>query len=264
LPTWIEKMEKTVRILYKLEAGMVLDIYEDFQDEIGYQGKAILIEKIKDGDSYYLMDEELKPSDQKSYDDNDKLMIVKYNRLVNYFKGNERKKANSKCKLLYTELIKLRRDKVTEYEEMNKLIDTYRTLYKTVFTIVGRLLSEYDNFYIIRYIQQDRILWRPAIFSSERWKVKFIEDHTGWFMDFTTNRNIRVIKCVNPKEGMRNSDLVEYTTYDGISSKMYDKIVNIHEYHKKKDKLAKELKEQEEYDLIDDDEIENLINNKYK
>lgn len=262
MPTWIVKMENNRRILTKLEPGMILDIYEDFQDETGYQGKAILLEKIKNGDSYYLSDEELKPSDQKSYDEDDKLAIVKYNRLINYFKGNERKKPNNKCRLLYNELIKLRKDKVEEYAEMNKLIDTYRSLYKTVFSIVGRLLSEYDNFYLIRFIQQDRLLWRPAIFSSERWKVKFIEDHTGWALDFTTNRNIRVVKCVNPKEGMRNSDLVEYTTYDGISSKMYDKIVNIHEYHKKKDRLARELKEQEENDFIDDDEIDNLINNK--
>lgn len=247
--------EKKVRILTKLKAGMTLDIFEDFQEEKVYEGRAILIEKIKDGDSFYLSDEELKPVDRKSYNDEQILEILKYNRLIGYFMGTDSKKPNVKCKKLYGQLIRLRRDKLSDYEKMEKLIDEYRLVYNTSSTIFGRLLSEYDNYYIIRFIQQDRLVWHHSIFSSERWKVRFIEDHTGWSVDFTTARNIRLLKCVNPKEGMRNSDLVEYTTYDGISSKLYDKIVNIHDYHKKKDKELKESKEKESEMSEDDMDI---------
>jgi len=52
---------------------------------------------------------------------------------------------------------------------------------------------------------------------------------------------------------MRRSELVEHTTYDGMSSRQYDRILDIKKYNKKKQK------EKNESTFIDDNEMEDLI-----
>ena len=54
---------------------------------------------------------------------------------------------------------------------------------------------------------------------------------------------------------MRRSELVEYTTYDGMSSRQYDRILDIKKYNKKK----KKEREKNESTFIDDSEMEDLI-----
>ena len=52
---------------------------------------------------------------------------------------------------------------------------------------------------------------------------------------------------------MRRSELVEHTTYDGMSSRQYDRILDIKKYNKKKQK------EKNESTFINDNEMEDLI-----
>lgn len=246
-----------IRIITKLKPGMSLDIYTDYQDEKEYQGIAILLDKVRDGDSFYLSDEDIRPVDTKEYNAEANKARVKYDRLSLKFKGTEDKKPNVKCKALYKELLRLRKDKVTDYENMKLLLSEWRAIYTNPGVKVNHLLEEFDDWYIIRFIQQDnRKNWNNSIFSYERWNVRFVEDHTGWPIDFITTRNIRVLKCVNPKETLRRSELVEYTTYDGMSSRIYDKIQDIFAYNKKKESKGKHIFD----DIYDDFNFDDIAN----
>ena len=245
--------EKQTRILTKLKPGMSLDMFTDYQDETGYQGIAILLNKVRDGDSFYLSDEDIRPGDGKEYNKIADKRIAKYNKLSHYFKGTDAKRPNSKCKGLYKELLKCRKDKITDHDNMKKVLLEYRELYINPAFKVNHLLSNFDDWYIIRFIQQDNRTWNNSIFSYERWNVKFVEDEVGWPIDFNTTRNIRVLKCVNPKETMRRSELVEYTTYDGMSSRIYDKIKDVFAYNKKKELEDKSGSFEEQFDFDFDD-----------
>lgn len=241
-----------VTIKYELNAGDIINIYTDYQDEVGYEGKAELVEKIRDGDSFYISNERIKPEDCKEFDDSSNTVSQLYSRITYLFKGNSSTRPSQTCVKLYKELVKLRKSKITEFSDMKELLGQYRKVNSNPMRKITNLLDEFDDYYIIRYIQQDRTTWHNTIFSFERWKVRFIEDHVGWESNWTTARNIRVVKCWNPKEGMRRSELVEHTTYDGLSSRTYDRIIDIYAYNNKKSKEElKELNDESSYDGFD-------------
>lgn len=246
-----KREEVTLNI--KLKKNSIINIYTNYQEEINYEGKAILLEKVNVGDSFYLYHERVEPEDKKEYDEKDNITINKYNRIIIFFKGVISKKPTKYCRRLYNELIKQRKDNVDDFLRMKKVLNKYRNKHNDSIQKIGTLLREFDDYYIIRFIQQDRQKWQHSIFSYENWKVKFIEDQTGWKVDWTTTRKIRILKCVNPTESMRRSELVEHTTYDGMSSRQYDRILDIKKYNKKKQK------EKNESTFIDDNEMEDLI-----
>lgn len=250
--------KNNVQVNYELKVGDVLNIYTDFKEEEGYEGKAILLKKLKGGDSYYLRAEDIRPQDKKEYSRKDIEQITKYNRLTTFFKGNKSKskKPDKLCRRLYKELLKERNDELDDFDRMKVVIDRYRNQYNNTIHRITNVLKDYDDYYLARYIQQDNRTWRPSIFSYERWKVRFIEDQAGWEVDWTTARNIRILKCYNPREASRNNQLRDNTTYEGgIPSKDYERIYDINEYNRKKKKEA----EKNESIFIDDDEMEELI-----
>jgi len=246
-------MRRKVKINTTLTKNNHVDIYTDYQEEVDYEGEAILLEKIRSGDSYYLYDEKLKPEDEKEYNEESKQRIIKYNRLINFFKGTKTKKPSIYCRRLYRDLIKLRKDELNEFGKMVKVLAKYRKKHQNSIKRIGTVLNEYDDYYIIRFVQQDRGIWRPSIFSYERWKVRFITDGFGWETNWTTMRNIRVLKCLNPSESMRRSQLVEFTTYDSMSSRQYDRITHKRKYREKQER------KQNESVFINDKEMDELI-----
>ena len=248
-------MKRKTKINIHLTKGDTIDIYTDYQEERRYQGQAILLEKVRDGDSYYLRYEKLKPKDAKEYDNGAKKRIIKYNRLINFLKGSKSRKPSIYCRRLYRDLIKLRKDELGEFGEMKKVLAKYRKKHKDSIKMIGSVLNEYSDYYIIKFVQQDRNTWRPSIFSYERWKVRFISDSSGWEQNWITTRNIRVLKCLNPSESMRRSQLVEFTTYDSMSSRKYDRIVHKKKYREKQEK-------QNESIFINDSEMDELILNR--
>ena len=242
-------------MIIKLKKGDTVSIFTDYQDCTGYEGKAVLIEKIKDGDSFYITNEKIKPDDEKFYSEEDKQSITKFNRINTFLKNNSVKNPRPYCKKLYKELTKLRKGEVTEHLKMSKGLNKYRKVHINSTKTIGNVLRENTNNYIIRFIQQDQKNWKPSIYSYERWKLRFIEDITGWETNWTTCRNIRVLKCFNPNERNRRSQLVEFTTYDGgMSSRQYDRIIDVHKYNKNK---KKELNQAST--IIDDDDMDKLI-----
>lgn len=252
----MEKNErKEVKINIELKKNSIIDIYTNYQEEIKYEGKAILLEKISNGDSFYLYNERVEPEDKKEYTEKDNILINKYNRIIIFFKGVASKKPTKYCRRLYNELVKQRKDNIDDFLRMKKVLKKYRKKHSSSIQKIGTLLREFDDYYIIRFVQQDRQKWQNSIFSYEKWKVRFIEDYTGWEVNWTTIRKIRILKCVNPTESMRRSELVEHTTYDGMSSRQYDRILDIKKYNKKKEKE----REKNESAFINDNEMEDLI-----
>jgi len=248
---------KEVNINIELNKGDVVDIYLDYQDETQYEGKAILLEKVKNGDSFYLFEEKLALDEKKTYTEKELLKSAKLKKLSVLFKGSKGNPPEKVLKQLYAKLVKTRKDSLEDFKNMKKILSDYKSKHANSVYRIGTLFKEYTDDYIIRYIQQDRSVWRPSIFSYERWKVKFIEDNYGWEIDFTTNRNIRILKCVNPSEGVRRSELTQHTTYDSIPSIQYSRILRKKKWWIKKDKEAEE-KEMSEND------IDELIINKLK
>lgn len=243
-------MRRKTKLNTQLKPNDVIEIYTDYKEEVTYEGKAILIEKIKDGDSFYLDKEQLIMTDQKVYSEEDKKDILRYRRLKTFFRGTKKIPPDKELVSLYKDLVKQRKDKVDDFQKMENIIDGYREKYKNSVYKIKTVLVEYDNYYIIRFIQQLRENWRPSIFSYERWKVKFIEDDAGWDVDFVTNRNIRVLKCVNPSEGVRRSELVQFTTYDSIPSIQYGRIRNKKKWWAKQNNEDESISEEEIDDLI--------------
>lgn len=234
---------------------MVLPMYTDFKEHKGYEGKAILIKKIRNGDSFYLADEIVKLPEKKSYTKLEKEKLKKYNRIKYFFYGKNTPPDKELVRLKKS-LIAERKDKIDDYKRMNALINKYREKYKESVYKIKSLFNEYENEYIIRFIQQDRSKWNPTIYNYERWLVKFVEDSTGWKTDYATQRNIRILVKYNPTETTRDSDIRKYTTYDGIPS--------LSVRRSSSDEEGKLHGEEDLGNFLEDNEFEELIKNKLK
>jgi hypothetical protein len=219
-----------MNIRTKLKKGDIIDIFTDYQDEDinTYEGKAILLKKVRGGDSFYRKDEQLKIEEKKKYSKEERIKLEKYMRLKHLFNGSAYPPEKELVKLK-KELISCRKDTVDDIENMLRVISAYKDKYKDSVKKIKSLFNEFDSDYIIRYIQQDREKWNPTIYNYERWLVEFIEDKTGWKTSFRTERNIRILVKINPKENIKSADIRKYTTYNhGISSlAMYNKEENI-------------------------------------
>jgi hypothetical protein len=240
-------MVRPVQLHTKLKKGDIIDIYTDYQDELNYEGKAELIERVRPGDSFFLKDEKIIPEDKKEYSKKDLAAIHKFNRLENLLKS---KNTHIQCKKLYKKLVAERNYELDDYERIKSVIKDYRDLYTNSIHKIGCVMREYDDYYLYRYIHQDKKNWQPSLFSYERWVVRFIEDSTGWKVDWTTQRNIRILKLVNPKQQV----LVENTTYDnGIPSKKREKVEDLPKYLKRRQRRLNNKLRLESL-LIDDEE----------
>jgi hypothetical protein len=209
-----------MNIKTKLKKGDIVDIFTDYQDEDinSYEGKAILLKKIRNGDSFYRKDEQLKIEEKKEYSKEERKKLEKYMRLKSFFNGSISPPEKEIVKLK-KELISCRKDTVDDIENMLRIINSYKDKYKDSVKKIKSLFSEFDSDYIIRYIQQDREKWNPTIYNYERWLIEFIEDKSGWSIKFTTERNIRILSKFNPKENVKSADIRKYTTYNhGVSS----------------------------------------------
>jgi len=245
-----------------LKRGKILDIFTDFKEEKGYEGKAILVKKIRNGDSFYLDDESVKVPDKKEYTEEETKTMNMYARLTKFFKGDEDWKPYKNCKNLHKELMMERRDEKSDIKRMTTVLRRYRTKFKTSAKKIATVLNEFTDDYIIRYIQQDRRNWEPNIYTYERWEVRFIEDSTGWNTDYVTQRNIRVLACVNPTSYSRGDEISKFTTYNSVRScDIKTNHVNRKYNVKKKEE---ETESPDELDYLSDDEMDLLIKKKKK
>lgn len=239
-------------ILTELKSGMKIPIYTDYKECKGFEGEAILIEKVSNGDSFYLSDEIVKVSEKKTYTKEEKEKISKYNRIKYFFYGKSSPPEKDIVKLR-KKLIKLRKDLEDDYFKMESLLNKERKKYENSVYKIKSLFDDFNNDYIIRFIQQDREKWNPTIFNYERWIVQFITDSSGWSTNFRTQRNIRILIKYNPNETTRGSDIRKYTTYNSIPSLSV-----------RREENKKLYQEEDLGDFIDDNDFEELIKNKIK
>lgn len=182
-----------------LKVGDTVSIYTDFQNQKDYEGKAILVTKISDGDSFYSSEERLIPDEKKEYSDLDTARLDLYTRIRSMF---------NKDPGLLDMLVKCRRYANNYDRRMSILNDPSNYLDDKV------SISSLDKDAVIRYVEQLNPDWQNTIYMSEKWKVKFTEDKDGWPIEFTTTRNIRV-----RHNAIKNKNYTsKYTTYNSKTS----------------------------------------------
>jgi hypothetical protein len=209
-----------MNIKTKLKVGDIVDIYTDYQDEnkTTYEGKAVLVKKIRNGDSFYRNDEYIKVEEKKKYNKYERVKLEKYHKLKSLFYGSTGPPEKEVVKFR-KELVSCRKDSIDDIENMTRVITTYKHKYSNSPRRIKTILDDFEDDYIIRFIQQDREKWYPTIYTYERWLVDFKEDKTGWNINFKAERNIRLLVKINPNELSKSADIRKYTTYNnGISS----------------------------------------------
>ena len=79
-----------MNIKTKLKKGDIVDIFTDYQDEDinTFEGRAILLKKVRNGDSFYRKDEQLKIEEKKEYTKEERKRLEKYMRLKSFFYGS--------------------------------------------------------------------------------------------------------------------------------------------------------------------------------
>lgn len=188
----------------KLTSGIRVKVYTDFKNDAGYEGEAILIERIHIGETFYEDYEELyKPyvsnSTLISKDKEQTKLNEIYIKIDSYFKSK-----NPTIKGLKRELVSLCNKNKNSFNNMYRLVEEYRQKYKGKAGIINSLL-EFPNKKIVNYIQQTAIPhFAPTLFRYERWLLEFpVEqlDSTNisiFAKPFRTNRNIKILYKISP------------------------------------------------------------------
>ncbi len=208
---------------WKLKENDIVDIYTDFKECIGYEGKAILRKKISNGDSFYLKDEFVKVGNKKLYTQHEIDKATKYKFCNSILRGSLFKKSNDQLyiKSIYKRLCSLRKNKVSDFYNINLEINRIKN--ENTNELIDELFRIVDNDFLIRFILQHDRRSNQTIFNYERWNIEFILEDEFQF-PFITNRNIRIIKCVNPSEKPRTSDIFKFMTYNGKTSRDLSKL----------------------------------------
>lgn len=212
-----------------LNTGKQVSIYTDFKEEIGYEGEAILLEKVSTGDTFFLADEfvasnpdmSVKPNKQKELN-NAKLNEV-FRDLPNQTKDAKR---------FFKEVLKLRSNKLADYNNMLAYVLKEKDLAHKKYLAGNydnddrfkRILREIESGYIVRYFQQFNKKTNNSVFKYEKWKVEFVIDFRGNFVNYTAIKKIRVLVKNNYREKNGYSDLSLLTTYNGKALKRHIKI----------------------------------------
>lgn len=202
-----------------LETGQQVSIYTDFKEERGYEGEAILIEKIDNGDTFFI-DEFV--ASNPNMDDRPNKRKEKQNEKLNEVFNNLQSQTKD-AKKFFKEILKLRCNKITDFNNMLKCVLRWKDeIHKRY--LAGkydnddrfkRLFREIKSDYIVRYFQQYNKKVNNSIFIFEKWKVEFVIDDLGYFTNHTAIKKVRKIIRNNYKEKNGNSELSDLMTYNG-------------------------------------------------
>lgn len=207
-----------------LTVGQQISIYTDFKEEIGYEGEAVLLEKIDTGDTFFLSDEFVASNPTMSSKPNK--LKEEFNAKLNEVFTN----LTSHCKeakKFFKEILKLRVNKLNDYNNMLKFVLKEKDLAHKKYLSGSydhddrfkRILREIDSDYIVRYFQQFNKRVNNSVFKYEKWKVEFVIDSQGNLTNYVAIKKIRVIIKNNYKEKNGFSDLSLLTTYNGKALK---------------------------------------------
>lgn len=205
----------------KLKKGDVVHIYTDYRNELKFEGKAKLLEKVKKNDVFYLDNEEV--FNEESY----KNPLVSYKKISKktemYFRLNAMLDLDrSEIKLLLRNVKNVvNKKKLDNYNAIHDAIKTtFTNLKGSGFLVTIR--NEYSIDYLTRYFQQKYYEnWTPSLFCSERWLVEFIPQN-NFEKSFRTYRNIRYIVANSPED----AKMSERMTYNGLTRNEYKRMKN--------------------------------------
>jgi hypothetical protein len=220
------------KIHTKFEEGMVVATFLDYKNEKKFAGNARLIERMKTSDTFYEDDEIL-------YEDPDNLQLQQSNKLPRPLSKKEKLRnrqykrlehlieSNDKSIRKFIEHLELLCDKsVRSMERMDAYIDRIRSE-TTSPGLLKTLLNEFDNLYLIRFIQQTTIKnFTPTLYNAEFWLVEYegpqeTPDGRVLFFKgqtFRTNRWIRKLVAIGLSDAPLSNHLSQKTTYNGRSS----------------------------------------------
>lgn len=193
----------------QLNKGDILDVYLDYSDEINYEGKAILINKLDDIDSFYLSNERVIPTDLSNLSNIDKQHTIWYNQIKTTISKKE-------YIPIYEKIFRTVKRRINDYNEVRNILLHYKNLlqvfesndknrfkYKSLRTMFETIPIDF----ITRYFQQHNKKWQPSLFRAERWIVQFLNGNV-------TSRKIRYIQVNNPLENYRIDELRNKITYN--------------------------------------------------
>lgn len=183
--------------LIDLKKNMRVKIYLDFKNEKDYWRDAILLEKVSEGDCFYLNDEKLyqEPEEAdvfKTFIDN--------NASNHYFNRLEELLSDKKCKKFVKACVKLCDDeKLDNYNVLYTFIKDFASTYIKPDELLT-VFKEYSTDYITRFIQQTYYKdWDFTLFGYERWLVE-VQPLDKFEKPFRTHRNIRKIVANSPQD----------------------------------------------------------------
>lgn len=140
----------------ELSKGDIVDIYLDYGDEVNYEGKAILIKKKSEIDSFYISNERVIPTDLSLLSEQDKQHQIWYNQIKSTLNKREYIPIHDK-------LFRTKKNKLTDHNEIKRLLLHYKNLMQ-VFEANDKRRFKYKRLrtmletipidYITRYIQQ--------------------------------------------------------------------------------------------------------------
>jgi hypothetical protein len=207
-----------------LSVGQQVSIYTDFKEEIGYEGEAVLLEKVDVGDTFFLSDEFVASNPTMS--DKPNKLKEELNAKLNEVFTNLSVHCKE-AKKFFKEILKLRVNKLNDYNNMLRFVLKEKDLAHKKYLSGSydhddrfkRILREIDSDYIVRYFQQFNKRVNNSVFKYEKWKVEFVIDSQGNLTNHVAIKKIRVIIKNNYKEKNGFSDLSLLTTYNGKALK---------------------------------------------
>ena len=102
-----------------LAVGKQVSIYTDFHKEVGYEGEAVLIEKIENGDTFFL--DEFVDANPTMSDKPNQLKEKRNEQLNAVFSGNI-KEQRPAIQKFFQNVLKLRSNKLDDYNKIYKFI----------------------------------------------------------------------------------------------------------------------------------------------
>ena len=206
--------------LLKLNKGDTVPIFSDYKNDIGFQGNALLLEKLEQGDSFF--------------EDYEQLRIVD---LSNSSYGKKYSKQEIKNHNTWKELnhyfIDTKNPEMIEFAScMMKLVKKNPKSHNTMLEYLEYIREEFvhdkthcinnvlslDPKYVVRYFQQRRPDWAPTMFCYQKWLVEFpvqcdMKNGVLFNSPFRTTRRVRYLLKFLPTEKRKNNEVSRFTSY---------------------------------------------------
>lgn len=215
----------------KLEVNDIVDIYTDYRNLIGYEGQAILLERVEKGHSFICNDDKLLQKEEDNPQESERIKNLKiYNELIKYTEVI----VNKDLQAFVRNLKKFIKTNYKFPEKVKKYIDDFRINPKKNVARGDELRSFFEKFstiQILKFFYQKHVKeFSLNVYRDEVWKVKFLAEQYDiqtkkplHYSEFTTKRRIARIEVVCPNDDAQTCEMIQATTDNtGLSNKDRD------------------------------------------